>query len=186
VDAESPTRIDEAVDDLFLAHVEGRTALREGFEPDFIIEADHNFKGGTAYGVGEVRVKVTMDLVEVIGLANESDNKRKIRTALEELLFAAYSSIVERGRPDPWPKTGRWMTQQMWQPLERNTKEYLKSVGIIGGKTTPFRQDEFLTPEGENVPPKSMWNSDGMMEGKKRSPGPPRCLDDKGPEDWEG
>ena len=59
-------------------------------------------------------------------------------------------------------------TRPLWSPLERNRKEYLQNIGTIGDKSTAFRQDELLTPEGANVPPGSMWDSDGLMEGKRR------------------
>jgi hypothetical protein len=115
MDAESPPRIDEAVDDLFLAYVNEYDTLshiREcrdmGINPDHLYgcRPNHIFRGRSGDGVGKVRVKVTMDLVERLGLETECDNRRKIRRALEELLFALYSNIADRFWRDPWP-TGR-------------------------------------------------------------------------------
>jgi hypothetical protein len=191
LDAECTPRINEAVDALFQDEVDkwlASNAEREedGLPPaNWVRYSNHNFRGKSYDGLGSVRVRVHMDLVDMLGLGHRCDDKREILLRLEEALHSLYSNLADRDLYDPWPTTGRVMTRPLWSPLERNRKEYLKGIGIIGDKSTAFRQDNFITPEGDNIPPGSTWDGDGLMEGKRQRPKTERGGDDFGPEDWE-
>ena len=202
MDADDKTRIDAAADALLLDYVEDRAAnygsstfahycgqlVGHNYSGGEIgLRGPHpDFRAGVCDGIGEVRIKIAMPLVEALGLENECDNRRKVRKAIEELLFRIYSNIADRADPVV-PRGGentQWM-RPLWSPLESNREKWLRQQGIIGDQTTAFRQDEFLTPEGGNVPPGSIWNSGGLMEGKRALPKRGRGADDFGPEDFE-
>jgi hypothetical protein len=109
IDAENKTMIHEAADDLLLAYVEDRThdyGLSHRSSYHGCYGPNPNFRGRSDDGVGKVRIKITMRLVEALGLESDRDKQWKIRKTFEELLFNIYSNLADRSLPDPWPKGG--------------------------------------------------------------------------------
>jgi hypothetical protein len=162
-DAENPPRVEEAVDDLMLIYVKEK---REN-EYCLLSGPDQEFCGRSGSGIGEVRVKVTLELVQAIGLENECDNHHKITTAIEEVIYAFYSNIADLRRPSPWPTKGTVWTRPLWSPLYSHRTDYLRRTGILVGDKTIFRQDEFDPGDGDGLPPGGMHDADGLMTGKR-------------------
>jgi hypothetical protein len=117
-----------------------------------------------------VRVRVSMLLVEALGLESECDNRRKIRTAIESLLFVCYSNFTDREIPDPWPTRGPVQWRPVFAPTKTHTTRHLRSIGMLSGKDgTRFHQDEWFAPKDhESQKPGSMFDGDGMMEGRRK------------------
>jgi hypothetical protein len=197
-DVDVQTRVDEAADRLIAAYIEDRsTEYGWSFDSSFTVldwgaerppryydleeqgkgmrpVPSPNFSGRPGDGMGMVRVKVTMSLVETMGLEMECDNRAKIRRKIEELLFAIYSNVADRDIPDPWPTTGVQSMRPLYQPTQTHKADYLRTIGTMGGKDgIKFRQDVWLHPQDhENRKPGAMYDSDGMKDGGRKGPMP--------------
>ena len=187
IDAENPPRISAAVETILgrckeEAQERGWPLLPRSH--DGMTLPGPGFRGRSGSGIGKVRVRVDFDLVWTCGLEHDCDNRRKIVARIEELIFYLYSNIDDLRRPSPWSTSGTVWMRPLWSPITTNTKRYLRDQGVIGD-TTAFRQDDFLTPEGHNVPPGSIWNDEGLMQGQRRRAKTERAGDDFGPEDFE-
>jgi hypothetical protein len=167
VDAETPARIEKATDALLEHRVQEWAPLWQGCKRDWVgkqtvfnyVTPHPWFKGLPCDGEGTVRVRVSMLLVEALGLESECDNRRKIRTAIESLLFVCYSNFADREIPDPWPTRGPVQWRPVFAPTKTHTTRHLRSIGMLSGKDgTRFHQDEWFAPKDhESQKPGSMF-----------------------------
>ena len=107
IDADNKPRISAAADRLLEWYVgdEGCVVgIRPG--PDFV--------GKSGAGIGTVQIKITMRLVEALGLTHECNNRCKIKQSAEELIFALYSNIGDIFRP--WPTSGKQWMRPLYDP----------------------------------------------------------------------
>jgi hypothetical protein len=133
-------RIEEAADALLLAYVEERAECYGYFSRYHSSGgANPNFRNRSTGG-NKLSIKITLGLVEALGLEDQCDNRRAIKKAVEELLFRIYSHIADTTILDPWRKTGPY---EQWPRAQYRFGGMWNGNGLMEGiRARSYRDKE--------------------------------------------